>query len=109
MWKSGQSTRYEIVATHTDGRRLLVCYSANKSQRGLVRAIQERGESLVKVCGLPADIRVFWRRAPFPHLAIGLLNEPDTGWRIFASGRTQRDVQVEGGELPFIGALAKAA
>lgn len=102
MWKSGQHTRWEIVAVHTDGRRYLVCYTANKSQRAIVRAIQERGNELVAACGLPEDVRMFWRREPFGYFEI-------SDWRVYASGRTQNEVQNSSTPLPYIGTLAKVA
>jgi hypothetical protein len=107
MWKSGQATRYEIVAVHGDGRRYLICYAANKSIRAMVRLINNFGEDIVAVLGLSDTVRM-WRSAePFPHFALGNTKDDKNGWRIYASGRTQRDVQAEGGELSFIGALAK--
>lgn len=103
-WKSGQPTRWEIVAVHAaNGRRLLVCYTANKSQRALVRAIQDRGEALVRACGLSRDARISRLNDPFPHFSLADPDRPHTAWRIYPSGRTQRDVQVEGGKLDYIG------
>lgn len=90
-------TRYELVAEHKDGRRYLVIYTDRRSRAGLYSALVARlnDGSLDRVLG--SRVVDYAKRAT-DGATIG-------DWRIYFSGRTQRDCYL-GGELPFLSDVA---
>lgn len=91
-------TRYEITASHEDGRCFLVAYAARNSRAGLVDAVRSRAEALIAKCGLPEDVAFgATGTKPRPFTTLG-------DWTVKFTGRTQRDVKMEGGAHPYIGA-----
>ena len=83
--------RLEDVATHADGRKVLIRYTSRKGRRGLYDALTQ-GEP-AKLCAfLGADHIDFAKKASDG----GKMGE----WTVRFSGRTQRDAII-GGELPF--------
>lgn len=90
------SSAYEVVATHPDGRSVLVCYLCTLSKRGLFEAIRSRGPRLIASLGLPDDVSaILGGVAKRPTAIVG-------AWSIRLSGRTQRDAIVSGAELPYL-------
>lgn len=90
-----RQTRYELVASHPDGRRLLVGYTARYSKHGILGMLRQNGPAVVAAFGLDGDaIMTFDRRGQTAHVG---------PWTITFSGRTQRDAYL-GGELPFVAA-----
>jgi len=87
---------YELILTNGTVR-YLVCYTSRKSKIGAYRAAQKRFDSLMKATGGISP----WVAKP---------TEVFHGdeWRIYFSGRTQREA-ILAGELPFIGNLNQAA
>jgi hypothetical protein len=90
-------TRYELVAEHPDGRRLLVRYTSRLGRRGLFDALQQDSARLCAVLG--ADAIHFGTRAGDG----GTMGE----WKIRFTGRTQREAIIDG-ELQFYAELAPA-
>lgn len=86
-------TRYEIAAERGDGHRLLIGYTPRKGRRGMYSMLQQRldGGSLEHVLG---TLELNWGKRAADGCAMG-------DWRIFFTGRTQRDA-ILAGELPFI-------
>jgi hypothetical protein len=89
-------TRYEIVATHTDGRQWLIGYSPRVSRIGLLRAMQRVGPQMIERLGITDDGVVTWGTRPWAHCFMD-------GWRIGFTERTQRDCHMSGA-LPFVAA-----
>lgn len=90
-------TRYELVAAHPDGRRILVGYTS-KGRRGLAAMVHKVGNELAAFCG---DPYITYSPRVADGATIG-------DWRINFSGRTQRDCILEG-ELPFVCDIATSA
>ena len=93
-------SRYEIVLT--DGtQKFLVLYTSRRSKRGLYAAANQRREALASITGEDGYWVVNGKTSP---------QMGDGDWRIFFSGRTQRECILDG-ELPFASAksLAMAA
>lgn len=90
-------TRYELAATHADGRKVLIAYSPRRNRQGLLAAARERGELLVKLAGTDS--------ITFAKLAAG--GATMGAWSIKYTGRTQREAYTEG-ELPYIGDVPEA-
>jgi hypothetical protein len=87
-----RATRYELVASHPDGRRFLVAYCGRKNRQGLFSAVAGRAAAMTALTG---DESIhFGKRAADG----GTMGE----WTIRFSGRTQRDCYLEG-ELEYIG------
>jgi len=90
------STRYELIATHPDGRKVLVGYT-RKGRDGMLSMMRKNGEAWVKFSGCE-DI----------HFARRVGDGATSGeWTINFSGRTQREAIMEG-ELPFFPELVRA-
>jgi hypothetical protein len=89
-------TRYEIAATHPDGRKLLIAYSARKNRQGLIAAVHAYGVAIVRNLKLPEDVRMYPGKRACDPITIG-------EWSFAFSGRTQRDC-ILSGELPSMGA-----
>lgn len=87
-------TRYEITATHPDGRAFLVGYTPRLSRPGLLAAMQNVGNAIVEKLAIGDDDALTFGTKPRPHAKT-------TGWMIGFTGRTQRDAK-QSGELPFI-------
>lgn len=94
-------TRYEITATHADGRAFLVAYTPRLSGTGLREAVHDRAPAIQRVTGIPADTRFQYHPKPRPHWT-------HDGWTIGFTGRTQLDAKREG-VLPYIAADAVSA
>ena len=86
-------TRYEVVMSFA-GTDMLVAYTPRKSNAGLVSAVQKQGATIVKIAGLPDDVRMTVSKGI---MSIG------SAVTVKFSGRTQRDAYCNG-ELPFVGA-----
>jgi len=84
------STRYELVAIHSDGRKVLVGYTPRRGRSGLYDMLATNGPAWVKFSG--AENVTFGKR-----VADGAISGD---WSINFSGRTQRDA-ICNGELPF--------
>jgi hypothetical protein len=84
------STRYELVATHPDGRKVLVGYTPRRGRSGLFDMLATNGVAWVKFAN--AENITFGKR-----VADGAISGD---WSINFSGRTQRDA-ICSGELPF--------
>ena len=92
-------TRYEIAATHPDGRRLLIAYTPRVSRHGLLAAMRHNAGAVIAVLGIGDADTITWGTQPRPHAIT-------CGWRVEFTGRTQRDARSEG-ELPFVCDAAK--
>ena len=86
-------TKYELVADHPDGRRVLLAYSPRRSRTGIWDAITSNGrrEAIVELVGT--------KTIDFELRASHGATMGD--WKIIWSGRTQRDAYI-GGELPYV-------
>jgi len=88
------ATKYEVVATHPDGRRFRVGYLGQLSRRGLFLLMRAVGERLVRVMGLDESATMQVNgSAKRPTATVG-------SWTVAVSGRTQRDA-ILSGELPL--------
>src|SRR5688572_17925293 len=97
---STEPTRYEILATHPDGRRFLVAYAGGSPSRSrLLCVMRERGEALIAKLGIGDEDVMTFDTKPRPRAMT-------SGWTIAYTGRTQREVRGAGHEAPFIGAVA---
>ena len=83
-------TRYELVAEHPDGRRVLVRYTSRDNRRGLYGALTQDCEGICAFFG--TDAITFGKRS-----ADGATMGE---WRLRFTGRTQREA-ILAGELPF--------
>lgn len=83
-------TRYELIATNADGRKVLVRYTSRVGRRGLYDALTQDAEQICQFFG--TDSIHFGKRA-----ADGATMGE---WTIKFSGRTQREA-ILCGELPF--------
>lgn len=90
--------RYEITASHPDGRCYLVAYAARTSRMGLYDAIQSRAELIIKKLGLPEDVR-FGDDGAKPRAWTTLGD-----WTVKFTGRTQNDVKMQDNAHPYVGA-----
>ena len=90
-------TLYEIVATHADGRKLLIAYSIRRSRRALVDALRsdKRVDDVLRVLG---DAFEYAGRAG-DGLRIG-------DWAVNFSGRTMKDCQTTETARLYIGKAA---
>jgi hypothetical protein len=91
-------TRYEITATHSDGRAFLVAYTPRLTRPGLLHAIQVRSEAIVAKLGAAVGDRFDVHLKPRIHATLA-------GWTIGFTGRTQHEAKMAG-ELPFIAGRA---
>lgn len=89
------ATRYEVAATHPDGRRLLVVYTPRKSRRGILAFNPNTARALVAVCGADS-----FTKGKGGAILIG-------EWTVDFTGRTQREALTVG-ELPFVQDVAPA-
>ena len=95
-----QPTRYEIVLTLADGRRMLVGYTPRKSRDGMLGAVQRVGRAILShMPDLTDEHRMTWKRGGF---------DMGNGARVAWSGRTQRDA-LQHGPLPYVAAEAGGA
>ena len=83
-------TRYEVVASHNDGRRLLMGYTKRKSRDGIASLVASKGPENMQRMGLLSE-RMF--NAPAGALMV-------EGWTIGFTGRTQREA-IQFGEIPW--------
>lgn len=81
-----RGTRYEVVATHSDGRTVAVGFLLRRSRSGLLRLMRSRADHLIGALGIgESDMMTFAdSRADHPVAKVA-------GWRIALSGRTQRE------------------
>ena len=99
---TNRATSYELVLTHPDGRRVLLCYSGRKSHAGLVAVVRSRADAVAVFLGLSLE-------KPFGYVrekGKTMIRFPGGG-TLDWSGRTKRDA-IMGGELPFVAAPALA-
>ena len=87
-------TRYEVAAKSPSGKAYLVSYSLRLSRRGLLAAMQGRGDALIELIGITDDDQFSFSTKPRPFAKI-------KDWWIGFTGRTRRDAENEG-ELPFV-------
>lgn len=92
------SSRYELVATHPDGRKVLVGYTPRRGRSGLFDMLAKNGVAWVKFSG--SENITFGKR-----VADGAISGK---WSINFSGRTQREA-ICNGELPFFPRELEAA
>lgn len=94
-------TRYEVAATHADGRRWLIGYTPRKSMRGLFAASANvKMRTILKLIGAPEF-------ASFSRVDGRLAIRVEGGGLIEFTGRTQRDAILDPkGELPWVGDLS---
>jgi len=90
------STRYELVAAHPDGRKILVGYT-RKGRDGLLSMMRKNGPAWVKFSGCE-DIHFAKRTAE---------GATSGDWKVNFSGRTQREA-IMNGELPFFPQIVRA-
>lgn len=89
------ATRHELVLSHADGRKYLLCYVVNSARRNTIFSIvSERAKDLIRVVGVENPIIHFAKRKA-DGATIG-------EWKVAFSGRTQRQAIIEG-ELTYIG------
>lgn len=89
-----RATRYEVAVTHADRRRVLLCYTAKHSSRGLTDALRGRMVEVGTFLALPDEAR-FAVQAGENRITAS------SGGEVSFTGRTQRQAIMEG-ELPFI-------
>ena len=82
-------TRYEITATHQDGRTWLVGYTPRYSRAGLLNAMRKVGADLVDRLAIGDSDTMAWGTKPRPYCMT-------SGWLIAFSGRTQLDARMQG-------------
>lgn len=86
--RRGYGTRYEIAATHPDGRRIVVGFTARKSRHGLLVIMRRRGAYLIEALMIgEADIITFHTK-PRVHARVA-------GWSVGFTGRTELQCQQE--------------
>lgn len=95
MIYSTEPTRYEIVATHQDGRAYLIGYTPRLSRQGLLTAMQKHGPAIIAKLAIGATDQMDFATKPRVHAKCA-------GWTIGFTGRTQRDAQTS--QLPFVAA-----
>lgn len=89
-------TRYEITATHPDGRAWLVGYTARPSRHGLLNLMRQHAGKLIQILGIGEQDQMTFGTKPRAHATV-------SGWTVGLTGRTQREAK-QGGELPWIAA-----
>lgn len=87
-------TRYELAASHPDGRKVLIRYTARKGRRGLLDALTMDAARVCKVLG---SDDIHWAKRAADGGTMG-------DWTVKFSGRTQREAILDG-ELPFYASL----
>ena len=96
--RTNDVTLYELAAEHPDGRRLLVAYFHRRTRSALYHALQNRMEHVQRVFG---TLAIDWEKKARDGARMG-------SWRLFWTGRTQRDA-CGSGELTYIGDVAEGA
>lgn len=89
---SRYATKYEIVASHADGRHVFIGYSGQRSKHGLLRMLQHNGELNIARLGLTDESKV--ASLPNSRIQVG-------DWIVAFSGRTQREA-ITAGEMPWL-------
>lgn len=79
-------TRYELAAIHTDGRRILVGYTDQRSRAGLLGMVQQRGTKFTDATGADS---ITWLARAADGASAG-------DWVVKFTGRTQREAYIEG-------------
>ena len=97
-----RATLYEAVIIRSDGQKCLLCDTAQKSRRGLMAVAAEtaRWKALWTFCGLPDDGSVL--------NDTGQRLRTSNGCSIAFSGRTKRDVIIDGTPLVYVVKAAAA-
>ncbi len=91
-----QPTRYEIIATNTKtGRQLLIAYTGQRSRHGLLRALYNRSDDVIRALSLSDTHVVDWRKPARDGCDI-------EDWHVQFSGRTKRHA-IASGELEYVG------
>ena len=103
-----RATMYEIAAIRSwiaDGKghqhKVLVCYTAQHSRRGLMNGISAHAQHVLDVFQLPASTTMSFAGTSGEGMQID-----GTGINIRFTGRTEREAIMEG-EFTFIGELAR--
>lgn len=93
---TNEPTRYEIIATHQDGRKFLVSYAGGSPSRyRLLSAMQSHGDALIEKLAVGETDQITFGTKPRPFAKV-------CGWTIAYTGRTQREVRTLGTAHPFI-------
>ena len=92
-------TLYEIVLVTKDERKALVAYTARKSASGLRAAVHQRAEAVLAFAGAPPGTRM----QPIKGCTVQTHSLVGTGGAFVRfTGRTKRDVIMEGTPLPHV-------
>lgn len=94
-------TKYEVTVSN-DRETYLVGYTARKSRRGLVDAIQRRGQDMLAVLALSDDARFEFTKTSQIEARLG------DWWVVRFTGRTQKDALCTHSEYRYIGTEAAA-
>lgn len=91
-------TRYELVAER-NGERILIAYTMRRSRHTILTALQKHSGRIIERCDAYGKT-LTWLTPANRGCDLG-------GWRIYFTGRTQREAI--GSELPWIGDTKPAA
>ena len=86
-------TSYELCMSDDDGTTYLVCYSEGRSRRDVWNILCKGAHHITKIIGHNPEC--VWAKRASDGCKVGK-------WRIYWSGRTQRDAYLEG-ERAYIG------
>ena len=79
-------TRYEVAVFHADGRKLVLGYTARRSQMGCDAFMGPIAAKRIRAfCELPEDLLWKWKA--------GAYRAKTTNWAIGFTGLTERDVK----------------
>lgn len=94
-------TAYEVEIVHPDGRRVLLCYTENKSKHGIMQAIGKRGRAVIAFLDMDDGATM--------HVDRGSQEiRVDGGGIVRLTGRTERDAIFSRNELPYVGTLTRS-
>lgn len=91
-------TLYEIILVTQDERKALVAYTARRNASGLRAAVHQRADAVLAFVGAPVGTRML----PIKGCTVQTHSLAGTGAFIRFSGRTKRDVIMEGTPLPYV-------
>ena len=86
MTKQYDVTRYEVGATHDNGKRVMMGFLARKSSKALAEFMAAKAANIRSIIGSPTDCAE--RKGDLPSIRF------DTGWTVGFTGRTQRDANM---------------
>jgi hypothetical protein len=95
-----EPTRYEL-AMERDNQKFLVCYSARMGRHAILQSLRNRAPEVLQVGQITDDDMLTWKKPASQGAMLG-------NWRVYWTGRTQRQAISEG-ELPFVVTAAKEA